>query len=123
MNYNVAGFGANPADANDFGGGLPFGQVIFGIGDTSKTITIPVTGDTLVEPDETFAVTLSNPTPNTVQINQNVATGTILNDDSSLSISATDANKLEGNTGSTTPFLFTVTRRATRAARLPSGIR
>ena len=33
----------------------------FAIGDTSKLITINVSGDTVVELDEGFTVTLSNP--------------------------------------------------------------
>ena len=52
------------ADAADFdfpGGTLPAGKVTFNSGDTSKVITINVVGDTTVEPNETFTVTLANP--------------------------------------------------------------
>ena len=55
------------------------GTLTFAAGETSKTITVAVTGDTAVEPDETFTVTLSNPTGATLA--RAVATGTILNED------------------------------------------
>jgi len=57
--YSVSG---SSATASDFTGGvLPSGTVSFVAGETSKTITINVAGDTTVEPDETFNVVLSNP--------------------------------------------------------------
>ena len=52
----------------------------FSPGTTSKPLTIAVVGDTLVEPDETFFVNLSNPTNATISVAQ--ARGTITNDDS-----------------------------------------
>src|SRR5262249_25653668 len=82
--------------------------VTFGPGDTSKQVTVLVSGDLVVEPDENFLVTLSGAT-NGAQIATATATGTIQNDDSSLAIAATNANQFEGNSG-TTPFTFTVTR-------------
>ena len=48
-------------------------------GDTTKTITVLVNGDTTYEPDETFAVHLSNPTNATITTAD--GTGTIVNDD------------------------------------------
>ncbi|MDH6099509.1 pre-peptidase C-terminal domain-containing protein [Anabaenopsis sp. FSS-46] len=106
-NWAVTGTGDNPANAADFGGTLPTGTVTFADGETSQVITVNVSGDTEVEPDETFTVTLSNPSNAT--ITTATATGTILNDDASLAIAPTNAIRLEGNTG-TTPFTFTVTR-------------
>src|SRR5215208_61529 len=47
------------AHADDFSGSLT-GTVTFAPGETTKTITIWVAGDTLVEEDEPFTVTLSN---------------------------------------------------------------
>jgi hypothetical protein len=55
------------------------GDLAFAPGDTSKTITVQVKGDTLREPDETFSVALSN--PSNTGINQGVGTVTITNDD------------------------------------------
>ena len=61
----------------------------------------------MVESDEAFTVTLSNPSVGAV-IGTASANGTIRNDDASLSIAATSADKAEGQAG-TTPFTFTVT--------------
>ncbi len=60
----MSGTGANPANANDFAGGaFPSGTITFPAGSTAaQTITVDVVGDTTAEPNETFAVTLSNPT-------------------------------------------------------------
>ena len=98
-------FGA--ADVADFGGTLPSGTVNFAAGETSKVITLNVTGDTGFEFEEGFTVTLSNPTGAT--ITTATAIGVIQNDDIGLGISASDATKAEGNTG-TTPFTFNVQR-------------
>jgi ELWxxDGT repeat protein len=109
VDYAVTGSGPNAADAADFGGALPSGKLTFAIGETSQVITVDVSGDTVVEPDEGFTVTLSNAS-NPATITTATAAGTILNDDSiTLAIAATDAEKPEGNSG-TTPFTFTVTR-------------
>ncbi|MBW4441271.1 MAG: DUF4347 domain-containing protein [Plectolyngbya sp. WJT66-NPBG17] len=51
----------------------------FGAGETKKTITVNVLGDTQFEGDETFQVTLSNPTNATIQTNS--ATVAIAEDD------------------------------------------
>ena len=110
--WAVTGSGGSPANAADFAGGvLPSGTLSFAAGQTSQTITVNVAGDTTVEPDEGFTVTLSNPSVGTT-IGTAAATGTILNDDalaSQLSIAAGNASQAEGNSGST-PFTFTVTR-------------
>jgi hypothetical protein len=55
------------------------GTLTFAPGETAKTIAVPVLGDTLVEPDETFTVALTNPSAATLARGQ--ATGTIRNDD------------------------------------------
>jgi hypothetical protein len=56
------------------------GSVIFAPGETSKTIDVPVIGDNVREPNETFFVTLSNPSANVIIVD-NLGQGTILNDD------------------------------------------
>lgn len=108
VDYVVAGRGANPADAADFGGTLPSGTVSFAAGETSKTLTVLVSGDALVERNEGFLVTLSNPSDGNALATA-TALATIVNDDTSLSIAATDAAKAEGQAG-TKSFTFTVTR-------------
>jgi len=104
--WNVAANGN--LNAADFTGGvLPGGTLTFAAGETSKTITVNVAGDTAVESNEGFAVTLSAPTA--ANLGTATANGSILNDDASLAIAATSAVKAEGISGSTA-FTFTVTR-------------
>ncbi|MEK7256366.1 MAG: GEVED domain-containing protein, partial [Bacteroidota bacterium] len=78
--WAVTGTGGNPANAADFGGTLPSGTVTFPAGSSAtQTIVVNVSGDTGVESDEGFTVTLSNPTNAT--LGTATASGTILNDD------------------------------------------
>ncbi len=68
-------------ETDDFNGStLPSGTATFADGETTTTITVLVTGETTVELDETFFVTLSNPTAGST-ITDDEATGTITNDD------------------------------------------
>jgi hypothetical protein len=54
----------------------------FNPGETSKTVPVNVIGDTLVEPNETFVMTLSNVVSSIpVILTTSTATGVILNDD------------------------------------------
>ncbi|MFM7107966.1 MAG: clostripain-related cysteine peptidase [Planctomycetaceae bacterium] len=55
------------------------GWATIGVGKSQATVTVTVRGDTVVEADETFRVTLSSPIGCT--LGQATATGTILNDD------------------------------------------
>ena len=57
----------------------PAERSTFAIGETSKTITVAIVGDTTVESNETFFVNLSNATGSVLFNSQ--GTGTILNDD------------------------------------------
>jgi hypothetical protein len=50
-------------------------------GNTSTTITVPVIGDTTIEPDETFSLVISSPVNASIQ--KGTGTGTIQNDDAS----------------------------------------
>lgn len=76
--YTVA---LDSADAADFAPATLFtGTVSFADGETTATIIFNVAGDTIVEPDEGFTVTLSTPTGGAT-IGDGVATGTITNDD------------------------------------------
>jgi hypothetical protein len=81
------------------------GTLIFAPGETSTTITVPVIGDRLGEPNETFVVNLSSPTNATIADGQ--GTGTILDDEPRVSIG--DVTKSEGKKNQTTSFTFTVT--------------
>ncbi len=79
------------------------GLVNFTPGQTSKTISIPVVGDTLVEANENFFINLSSPVNATLADGQGV--GTILNDDvpASVSISISDATVFEESSCFGTP--------------------
>ncbi len=57
------------------------GVLTLAAGQTIGSIVVPIPGDILVEPDETFLVTLSN--PQNVTVGRQQATGTIISDDSS----------------------------------------
>ena len=81
------------------------GTLDFAPGDTSKTITIAVKGDTLDEPDETLAVHLSNAVEATIA--RADAVGTITDDDATPALSVTGGTVQEGDTGSR-PLTFTV---------------
>ena len=74
--WAVAGNGTSPAEVSDFGGTYPIGSGTFAPGETTKQITVLVTGDTAVEPNETFLLTVTANGLNTV-----TSTGTISNDD------------------------------------------
>jgi len=87
------------------------GVLTFAPGVTQQNILIEITGDAIVEGNETFTVTLSDPSEG-ASILDGSATGTIANDDSvttSLSIAAASADGAEGDLGAR-PFTFTVTR-------------
>ena len=84
---------------------LPATTLTFAAGQTSKTVTVNATGNTVVEPNETFGVNLSGATGATIFDSQGL--GTILNDDGP-TLRINDVSKTEGNSG-TTAFTFTVT--------------
>ena len=75
----------------------------FAGGETTKTVTVDVLGDTLPEANETFNLTLTSPTG--AVISDASATATIVNDDGAALLSVDDISVIEGNTAT-----FTVTR-------------
>ena len=112
MDWAVTGSGADPANAADFGGSLPGGTLSFAAGEASQTISLTVAGDTVVEPDESFTVTISNAqltdtTPQNIQ--DATATGTIRNEDQSFAVAAANASIAEGSSGNT-QVAYSITR-------------
>jgi hypothetical protein len=67
-------------------------------GETSKTFTVGINGDTTFEDDETFTINLSNPSNATISRGQ--AVGTIKNDDPVPAFFIGDVAVAEGNDGS-----------------------
>jgi VCBS repeat-containing protein len=79
-------FGAGSTNASDFGGSLPtLFTGSFAAGAATATVTVSVSGDTLIEANENFVLTLASGTSSAgaaVTIGANAAaTGTIVNDD------------------------------------------
>ncbi len=81
--------------------------VDFADGETSKTVTIPVTDDNLVESAEKIQLVLGNPTGNVTIGTQNTATLTIADNDVELAFSETNFSINEDGTAITT---VTITR-------------
>lgn len=79
VSWSVAGTGSVAANAQDFADGRT-GQLTFAEGETSKTITVYLAGDTVFERNETFALTLSSPTGG-LSLATASAIVTIVNDD------------------------------------------
>ncbi len=80
--------------------------VSFALGETSKTVTVVINGDTSGEPSETVFVNLSNPVGAPIADAHGV--GTIVDDDVSPVLAIADAATSEGNAG-TKLLSFTVT--------------
>uniref|UniRef100_UPI0025CE2842 DUF4347 domain-containing protein n=1 Tax=Microcoleus sp. CAWBG58 TaxID=2841651 RepID=UPI0025CE2842 len=87
VNYLIGETATNGSDYKNIGGTSgatgTTGTINFAAGETSKTITLDVLGDTIVEADETIVVLLSNPTGAgvTPTITTTSAITTIANDD------------------------------------------
>ena len=113
LNYTTADNTATLAggDYQAASGGLTFTPG----GALSQTIHVTVNGDMSNEPDETFFVNLTNIV--NAALNKNVGVGTVLNDDTPISISS--VSEYEGNSG-TTPFAFTI--RLGSASSLPVSV-
>ena len=84
------------------------GTLTFAAGETSKTISVTVTGDTMPESDEGVSLVFSNPTPSGVIIaSGNFASGLIVDDDTP-TLTIDSPRVAEGNAG-TRDLTFTVT--------------
>ncbi|MEY2516686.1 MAG: hypothetical protein QOJ89_4044, partial [bacterium] len=89
------------------------GTVTFAAGATSATINVTVLGDATVEPNETFTVTLSNPTGG-LTLGTSSATVTITNDDAAPpAISIADVTVNEGRNNTTATLTLTLSSAAT----------
>ena len=107
VDYADAGTGS--ATSGDDYTAVTAGTLTFAAGETNKTVTVSVTGDTTDEPDETVVVELSNLTNAIFSgfATTITGTGTIDNDDGpTFSIDSPEVS--EGNRGETT-MTFTVT--------------
>ena len=108
VNYATGdGTATAPADYTSLTGTLTFNPGVL-----TRTIAVPVVGDTRDEFDETFVVALSSPTNATVADDQGV--GTIVDNDALPTVSVGSVSTAEGDAGTTTAT-FTVSLSA------PSG--
>ncbi|TRT93652.1 MAG: calcium-binding protein [Microcystis aeruginosa Ma_OC_LR_19540900_S633] len=107
VNYATADGTATTTD-NDYTA-IAATPLIFNAGETSKTITVAVNGDTKVESNETFFVNLSNLQTNgrNVTLADNQGQGTILNDDTSVTLAVSPSSVTEDGT---TNLVYTFTR-------------
>ena len=120
VNYATAdGTATQPADYTSTSGTLTFTP-----GQTTRTITVPVIGETVPEANETFFVNLSGATNATIADNQGV--GTITNDDVPVTVSpgslpngtvAAAYSQTISASGGVAPYSFAIT-----AGAVPAGL-
>lgn len=120
VNYATAdGTAVQPGDYTSTSGSL-----VFTPGQTTRTITVPVIGETVPEANETFFVNLSSATNAIISDNQGL--GTIINDDVPVTITpaslpnaqaASPYSQTLTASGGTGPYSYAVT-----AGALPSGV-
>lgn len=79
----------------------------FAAGETTKTVTVAVNGDTVAEGDETFAVRLSSASGATISDDSGLAT--VFDDDTPPGLAVNDVTAVEGSSG-TPAATFTITR-------------
>lgn len=89
LDWVVTGVRTAPAEASDFSTApdLPSGSVTFEAGEISTIVSVFVRGDTEWEPNETFAVVLSNLQNGT--FDNMIGAATIINDDVTLNLPPT----------------------------------
>ncbi|MFN6224962.1 MAG: beta strand repeat-containing protein, partial [Dolichospermum sp.] len=119
VNYGITG----TADSSDYTGATPgTGKTItFAAGASTATLTIDPTADTIVESDETVALTLATGTGYTIGTTTAV-TGTITNDDfPSVTLAVSPSSVLEDGTANLI-YTFTRTGSTTSALTVNYGI-
>ncbi|QEL17641.1 Calx-beta domain-containing protein [Limnoglobus roseus] len=89
------------------------GTLTFLPGETSRTVTVFLIGDTLIESDESFTLTLSGPSNAT--LGTATGTGTIVNDDTGVAVAVSPAAVAED---AATGMAFTLTRTGVTAGPL-----
>lgn len=79
VDWAITPTGQHPVSGDDFDGGLPSGTLRFATGESSATIDIALAGDTIIEEDETFLISLANHSGGPIE--GNTLIGMIVNDD------------------------------------------
>ena len=94
---------------------LAAGTLTFTAGDTSKTVSVTVTGDAVDEPDETVVVTLSAPSNATIPDGAASGTGTITDDDAAPTVTLALADSSIAENGDTTTATATLSHASSAA--------
>jgi hypothetical protein len=102
VNYALRGFPAT--EGQDFTGGT--GSLVFQPGETSKSVSVPVLGDNIDEPDESLTLQLSNPAG--ARFGDSLAQIFITDNDGPPAVSVGDVTVTEGDPGDSAA-LFNVT--------------
>src|SRR5207244_7028603 len=94
--YHLAGGSGVTATRNvDYTGGSAI--LTFEPGETSKVISIPIVGDSLDEPDETFSILLGFFNATNFTLGKDLAIGTIRDDDAPPTVAIRDVSVAEGD--------------------------
>jgi hypothetical protein len=112
VNWRIGGGSGVAVSANDFtvgqedvqvpNGGLPSGRVTFAAGETSKVITVNVSGDTRIEADESLLLNLAVVAGNSELPSTAV---TVLTDDAGYNVIARNTSMAEGNDPATPRYV------------------
>ncbi len=109
VNFDVSGDATLGSDYTQTGAAsfsATVGTVTFAAGSSTAVVTVDPTADTEVEPDETVVLTIASGAGYTIATSS-MATGTIANDDTEVSVSVTPSSVLEDGT---TNLVYTFTR-------------
>ncbi len=98
-----------------FNSGTGTGTVTFAAGSATATVVMSATDDTTVEADETVALTVTSGTTGYAVGSPAAATGTILNDDTDVSVAVSPGSVSEDGAGN---LLYTFTRAGVTAGAL-----
>lgn len=116
VTYTVSGVAVSAAD---FGGSFPTGTATIADGATSTTVTIPVSGDILVETNETFTVAISAPTNGYVVSGTGASSTATITDNDTATVSIVKINNgAETNTPEVALFRVTQTAQSSTATTI-----
>lgn len=120
VTYTVSGTATKGSDYNNITGNTGTkGTILIPVGKTSATLPLNITNDSTPESNETVILTLAANSTYTVGTNKTATVKIADNDKPTVTITASDANAAEVNSGQTAnPGVFTVTRNGSTATAL-----
>ncbi len=116
VKYADAGTGT-AASGTDYAA-LSGGTLTFAPGETSKTVTVTVTGDGVDEPNETVKVSLSEPVNARLPVSAATGTGTIEDDDAAPAVTLAVADSAISENGGTTTVTATLSHASSAATAI-----